>query len=494
MQHTYDEAALRQLPRKQLERLAKLNRERKEAAETIRFIEDLHPKQKAFVLDPARRKAALCSRRAGKSYGIAAWLLRGGYEDPHGLSLYVARSKNNARLILVDALEDLSRRYGLNLWIHEVDGQLMATLPNGHNIWLAGAKDSSEVGKFRGPKYKNVAIDEAQEYGAYLGEMVADAIQPALIDKRGGLVLAGTPGPVPAGLFYSATTGDFGGLPGQRWPTHSWTILDNTYIADPRAELADYRKQYGWTDDHPTYRREWLGQWVRDTAAIIYPFDATPAADGGPGRNVFRDLPEGAWSYGLGIDLGYEDSTAWVVAAFRRGHPEIYVVHAEKRTGLIPSAVAAHTERIQKQWGVSLTVADSGGFGKGYVEEMRKSYGLHIQPAEKRDKRAFQELVAGDLASGTIKLHPYDARALIDELQILQWNEDRTAEDERFENHAADAFLYICRALRPWYRPEQAEPQPGDPDYMQWAAAREKREAIRRANKRERRRDWRELV
>src|SRR5262245_21898693 len=149
----------------------------------LRFLDSLHPLQRAFVDDRSQRKAALCGRRAGKSNGIAAWLIEGGESDPGGLSVYVARSKGNARLIVVPAIERLSREFDLGLRIREVDNQLMAWLPNGHRIWLAGAKDRSEVDKFRGPKYRRVAIDEAQEYAGYLQELVEDVFEPALIDQ-----------------------------------------------------------------------------------------------------------------------------------------------------------------------------------------------------------------------------------------------------------------------------------------------------------------------
>jgi len=76
-----------------------------------RFLADLHPKQRAFVRDKSRRKVALCSRRAGKSHGILAWLIDGALEDPGGLSVYVARSKGDARRILQPAIDYFGARY-----------------------------------------------------------------------------------------------------------------------------------------------------------------------------------------------------------------------------------------------------------------------------------------------------------------------------------------------------------------------------------------------
>lgn len=464
--------------------LAELARRREDAAARasntaprLAFIEALHPKQRAFVADKSRQKVALCGRRSGKSYGIAAWLLEGGYSDPGGLSVYIARSKGDARMILwPDVLEPMNERFHLGLRLREVDNQLMVQLPNGHRIWLAGCKDVSEVGKFRGKKYRRACVDEAQEL-PFLGTLIDDSLQWALIDKKGELCIAGTPSPLPVGYFYSATTGDGG----TQWPTHSWTILDNPHIPDAAAELEAMRKRHGWDESHPSYLREALAKWVRDEGALVYPYDGL--------RNAWDGELLGSEEYvwALGVDVGFSDSTAFVVACCRRRFPEVYIVEATKRTGLIPSAVAAHVLRLRNEYPVGLVVVDEGGIGKGYAEEMRQTYGVPCQAAEKTRKRAYQEMTAGELRSGMVRVHPQKCRALLDEIAILQWAPDRAAEDERFENHAADAFLYATRALRPWYRPEIEPPKPGTPEHAMAEWKKERKQAQQQAKERSRR-------
>lgn len=473
------------LPAKVL--LIELARRREEAAARcahtrprLAFLDDLHPKQRAFVEDPSRQKSALCGRRSGKSWGIAAWLLEGGYSDPGGLSVYIARSKGDARLILwPDVLERMNERYELGLRLREVDNQLMVYLPNGHRIWLAGCKDVSEVGKFRGKKYRRACVDEAQEL-PFLRTLVDDSLSWALIDKKGELCIAGTPSPIPAGYFFEATTD--GGESTAAWPTHTWTMLDNPHIPDAEGELKAKRERNGWQEDHPTYQREALGKWVRDEGALVYPYDGQ--------RNAWDgELLEGSeYVWALGVDVGFADSTAFVVACCRKRHPEVYIVEAWKRTGLIPSAVAAHVERLKKAYPIGTIVVDEGGLGKGYAEEMRQTYGIACQAAEKTRKRAYQELTAGDLRSGTVRIDPRECRDLLDEVALLQWLPDHSAEDERFENHTADAFLYVCRALRPWYRPEVEPPKEGTPEHARQEWAKERKAAQKAARERSRER------
>lgn len=449
---------LAQLPlelRGELERRISVAREIRSAR---RFLGDLHPKQRAFVCDPARRKVALCSRRAGKSHGIAAWLIDGALEDPGGLSVYIARSKGDARRIMQPAIDYFSARYPeLRLKLREVDGQLLLMVGlTRHSIWLAGCKDQSEVGKFRGSKYKRAAIDEAQEYGAFLRELVTDSIEPALIDKAGHLLLAGTPSPVPAGLFYEVSTGD--GSPA--WPTHHWTIFDNPHIPDAAAEVALFCETYGLNPESATYRREYLGQWVRDEGALVYPYSAAINA-------VTADaVPEGL-RHILALDFGFGNATAFTILGIRSGFPEVWVLRAWKVAGLIPSAVAAHTERLRAEFGAGLQiVGDEGGLGKGYAEEMRQRYGIGIVAAEKTKKRAYQEIVAGELRSGTIKIVARACPQLLDEMCLLQWGPGRAAEDPRFENDCCDSMLYGARAARTWYQPELEAPKSGTPEWF----------------------------
>lgn len=441
------------------------------------YIEGLFDRQKEFVFDPAKKKAALCSRRAGKTESVAAWLLQGAEETPASLSVYICLSRNNARLILWATLQAINERYSLKLWFRERDNQLIVQLPNKSQIWLAGCKDSAEIEKFRGIKLKRAAIDEAGSFGSYLRDLVFDVLEPALLDLDGDLCMIGTPAAMPTGLFFEITTGaGLGSTAAKQWSTHHWTTLQNPHIQlnklspeeqkkeieesanvhyiNERARLYLENKceQNNWDEAHPTFQREWLGKWVRDDGALVYPYD--------PDKNSYLRLPEAdRWTYAIGVDVGYEDSTAFVVGAYRKNHPEVYICHVEKRNHLIPSAMAAHLERLQKKFKAYQVIIDSGGLGKAYAEECAQRYGIYCEPAQKRNKRAFIEIIRGELLSGSIKINPHACSQLLNEMVSLVWDEKHEAPDDRFEDHACDAFLYLVRALLPTYRP-QIDPRP----------------------------------
>lgn len=444
----------------------------KDAWTAERLLELCHAKQRLFVGDKSKRKAALCSRRAGKSFGLLVWFMVGALTDPGGLSVFIARTKGDARRILEPAVVELRSRTGLALPFFERDGQLMLQLPGRHSLWLAGCKDQSEVGKFRGAGkgYRRAAVDEAQEFADdVLRKLVLGALEPAMLDKKGELAITGTPGPIPAGLFYEITTGEGGTL----WPTHKWTIHDNPHISDAQAELDAYLKQYGLTDDAPVFVREWKGTWVYDASSIVYPFVGSKNAC------APEEIPTDGAVWCLGIDLGSSSATAFVLGCIVPGGAHVWIKSCEKHENWIPSRIAAEIERYRQRIPGLRVVIDEGGLGRGYAEEFRSRYGIPCEPAEKRKKRGFQEIVAGELRSATIKIDPWECRELLDEMSILQWLPDKSEEDsERFANHACDAFLYCVRALRSGYNPQREPPTPGSPEW--WEAQRQRERAAAR--------------
>jgi hypothetical protein len=412
----------------------------------------LFAQQRAFIEDKAKRKAALCGRRSGKSEGIAFDAYDTLSANPGTLSVYVALTKNNARETLLSKLVRQSKAFDWGLRFGERDGQLMVWHPNGARLWLAGCKDRSECEKFRGADqgFRKVWVDEAQSYGSYLEYLVEEVFDAALADQDGDLVMTGTPSPVPAGYFYEVTTGDRGRA---RIPVHSWTMLDNPYMPSREQRWADAK---GRLHDEK-FRREYMAQWVLDERSQVYPYDAS------------RNTLDGCWDASgslavVGLDPGYVDATAWATVAWQPGQPLYYVPESSQRTGQIPSAVAAQTEAWRRKlldqgYRVTSIVCDEGGLGKGYASEMRERYGIPVEPAAKSEKRAAIEMLRGDILSGTIKVDPWRNRDLIDQWQRLVWNEDHSDVEDGTPDHIADAVLYAHRKARAYYRPQETEPE-----------------------------------
>lgn len=449
------------------------------ALASVALMASLHPAQMAFAADDSPRKAAVCSRRAGKSHAAGVWLYQGAEREPSGMSCYIGLSKSHARRVAWASFLKLNRVFNLGLSFGEQDGQLQVKHPNGHVIWLAGCADASEIDKFRGATegFCRVVVDEAQAFGGYLQELVEDALEPALLDRNGLLALTGTPGPVCAGYFHAVTTGGDIQHGIEALPTHTWTVRDNLAIPHAAEWLEKRRIARGWSENHPTYLREWCGQWVNDAGALVYPLtralnhEAPPVAEG--------------WRYALGVDLGASGTTAFVVAATIPRSGRIYLVHAEKRTDMLPQAIGARIEQLRLQYPGASVVIDEGGLGQGYAMQFRAD-GIGCKAAEKRTKRAAQDWLRGLILAGAVRAEWQYIRPLTDECSVLSWDEQGEKEDDRFANHCADAMLYAARELGSYYKPELEEPAFGTAEWQAKQQEAWKARAIAAAEKKKR--------
>jgi len=460
---------------------------RAESANKVDFDSLLFKQQRDFVEDQSRLKAAVCSRRAGKSEGIAHLLLKEALSQKDVLLPYITLTTQQGKRILWPVLKRLNHRLKLNLKFNEND--LTCRLPNGSQIFIVGGAEASELERLRGPKYPGVVIDEAQAFGPFLEDVIREIILPATMDYQGWIALTGTPNAACAGYFYEATTGRVQ----EEISVHHWTAFDNPFIVNPKtgerffqAWIDDEKRRRRWTDDNPTYMREWLGKWVRDEDGLIYRIRP---------MNLIKQRPDlDDWSYVLGMDLGFGDSTAFVVLAYSTDGAQVVVLESYKQSGLIPSAVAAHVERLRSRYDFEAIVADAGGLGKGYVEEMRQRYGIPVQAAQKTKKNAYIEHLNGDLHAGVLSIVEHENLALIGEANLLQWRADASGkpadaarkEDPRFENHLCDAWLYGYRYCRQWlHEDEENPPSKSSPEWEKIAADRMEQadeEAYRRAS------------
>lgn len=441
---------------------------RASSAKAVNFDELLFPEQRAFVEDPARFKAAICGRRAGKSEGISHLLLKEGLKRSNVLLPYITLTTMQGKRILWPVLKRLN--YNLQIGAKFNENDLTCKLPNGSEISIIGGSEGSELERLRGPKYPGVVFDEAQSFGPHLEQVIREIVRPATMDYQDSwIALTGTPNAACAGYFYELTTGRLE----EEISVHHWTAFDNPYIRNPETGeryfekwIAAEKKRLRWDDSNAVYQREWLGMWVRDDSSVIYKIRP---------HNLIQALPEADdWAYVLGVDLGFKDATAFVVLAYSVEAAKVVVIESYSQSGLIPSAVAMHIEKLRETYDFEAIVADEGGFGKGYAEEARQRYSLPIQAAEKSKKNIFIEHLNGDLHAGVLFLIEHANRNLIAEAHILQWRADSVGkpsdiarkEDPSFENHLADAMLYGYRYCRQYmHENEENPPKRGTPEW-----------------------------
>jgi len=418
---------------------------------TYRWRADLFDKQLDLVDDPSRFKAALCSRRAGKTYTVCFYMLEMASRNPESLIAYIALTRTSAKRLMWNQLKRANRKYQIGMKFNNTE--LVCTLPNHSQIFLTGANDEADIDKLRGPAYHMVCIDEAQSYGRFLEELIEEVIEPALVDYNGVLMLTGTPNAACAGYFYDATT-----KPEYGFKIHEWTIRENPYIPHASDYLATKCKQKAWDENNPIYLREWCGKWVKSQDSLVYKYQD---------KIFFDQLPESDnYHYLLGIDLGYATATSFSIGAYSEDYPELYVFDTPVHTKLVPSEICEITAALNDMYGFESIVADTGGLGRSIVEEMRQRWMLPIKAAEKKNKAAYIELFNDDLRN--LKIRVKRDAPVLDEWRLLQWDENKHIEDKRFANHASDATLYMWREARHFLWNESVrDPVPGEPGYWE---------------------------
>src|SRR5262249_45381405 len=185
-----------------------------------------------------------------------------------------------------------------------------------------------------------------------LRNLVEEVLPLRLIDRRGTLILGGTPGNVLQGPFWEWTdrparvirTVGNGRVAFARpyrerllpkWQDvavtvslHTWTLAENTARPDIWLAMLEQKRAQDISDDNPIWRREALGEWVADHTNKLYRFEParntwTPDPEA---RTPFK-LPEGHdWYYVIGVDFGYTDPLAIVTLAFSDSHPVLFQV------------------------------------------------------------------------------------------------------------------------------------------------------------------------
>jgi hypothetical protein len=461
--------------------------------------------QLAFIRDKSRWKVACCSRRAGKTVACAILLLQSALEHEGSLNLYVTLTRKSGKRIVWKRLLQLNREYGLGGEPNR--SELTLTFPNGSVIEVGGAKDETEIEKYRGPAWQLVVLDEAQSFKEYIQEFVDDVVIPTLIETKGSMVMIGTPAKIRAGYFYEAVQhappalrdlmnvsppandnaeDEDGGGRVVGWSVHHWTIVDNPFIDDVPAELAGIRKRKVWSQQHPTYLREYLGRWVAEHDALVYKYDQE--------RNGYAVAPDfmGDLEFKcvLVVDQGFHDADALGALWFRKGKPGVWLEerhHARKQSaGQLAAVAKEHWTALKGRcirfgW-------DEGGGGKKVAEDVRIA-GIPVEPVDKMGKIAGIEDTNTALVSGCLKV-PAVGHAASDAAKVTWDPKARGVKlSERYHTDIWDCVNYGLRwlvGLVPLNQPAELPLPVDDVERM-------RQEAVRRAVERQKKstkKDW----
>lgn len=419
---------------------------------------DNFPKQMLFVDDESRFIAAQCSRRAGKSNGLALRFFKTMEKHKGCTCIYLALTRDSAKNIMWPVLEELDEKYKIGCAFKE--SSLTVTHPNGSKLMLYGADMANFIRRLKGQKSPGIGIDESQDFGGHLESLVNDVLTPMLVDYTDSwLAIVGTPGPVPQGYYFKVTHEKLYG-----YSVHKWTLLDNPYIPDAQGFIDDMVAKRQWEPTHPTLKREWLNEWELDTEALWIRYKKE--------INHYDELPTNVkkWNYILGIDIGFKDADALAVLAWSEEVSNTYLVEEIITTKQDITSLVGQIIDTSKKYNIYKMVIDQGGLGLKIAEEIRRRHAIPVEAADKKLKSENVAVLNDELRLGKFKAKS-DSRFAQDSYLIqIDWvksTPDKIVIKKEPHSDIIDAVLYAHKESYAFsHSPEVAKPKYGT---REWA-------------------------
>jgi hypothetical protein len=425
-----------------------------------RIVDDLHDGQRRvydaiFGSLAARFVAMLCPRRWGKSRAALMLGVIKCITKSRSNVVFTSLLRSSAKEIAVPLLDELKEQYGLKWTFNKIE--LIYVFENGSRLRIAGADHKHFARLFRGPKYDLVIIDEAGEFLYVDLEHLAKRIfGPALGDRRGALVLGGTPGEIEVGFFWEVVIAK----QHPEWTTIIGHPHENHYNLEETLEMEEICKQADPdVESRPWFQREYRGRWVVDDRMLMVAL--VPAIN-----YLYAWEPHPDDEYVLAIDWGYEEPSAYVLGVWNRekDNKVVYLdAWEEKRMSL--SNHRAAIDRYRKPSGVLgflagkrlRIIADPGGQAKAIVQELRSAYKIPVEAARKDGKEFFVSQVQSDVGIGQIQIYNIhdppnpQHHGLAKQWSTLAWRIDPKTKSrkEGRPRNVHDAALYLRRACYP---------------------------------------------
>lgn len=391
------------------------------------------PEQQKFVMDKERFIAAQCSRRAGKSNGLALRFFMTMESHPKANCIYLALTRDSAKQIMWPVLQELDEKYKIGCAFKESD--LSITHPNGAKLTLFGADMQNFIRRLKGQKSPGIGVDEAQDFGIHLESLLNDVLTPMLVDYTDSwLAVVGTPGPVPQGYYFDITH-----LGKYKYSVHKWTLLNNPHIKDAEAFIQGLIERHEWLPDHPTLMREWRNEWKLDVEALWIRYKAE--------TNHYIELPKNVkkWNYILGIDIGFKDSDALAVLAWSEEDRSTYLVEELITAKQDITSLVEQIEAMSKKYDLYKMVIDQGGLGLKIAEEIRKRHSIPVEPADKKQKSENVAILNDELRLGRFKAKSASRFAQDSYLIQIDWAKstpDKIVIKKEPHSDIIDAVLY----------------------------------------------------
>ena len=417
-------------------------------------LQEYRPREVFLPLHNRDRRwtVVVAHRRAGKTVAMCVDLVIGALETalPKPQFAYLAPQRDQAKRVAWAYLKDLTKPFQTK---PPNESELKIVIANGHKgestIYVAGADNYDAL---RGMYFDGAVMDE-------VGDMRPSAwysvIRPALSDRRGWAIFAGTP----------------------RGKNLFWNLREEARL-NPESHLLLELPASKTNIIHPDELRDAKAQMTEDAYAVEYEcsFDAAvPGAyyarlisEAYDGRRVGEYPVDGGMPVNLVADLGYTDSCSWwawqeVPGGYRIvefmeddsqpiGH---YIEWVKSRPYRVGTVFLPHDAR-----------AKSLQTGKSIIEQFLQS---GIRPQLVPEMSLQDGIEAARLILPNCHFNEATTYEGLEHLRAYQreWDERTQAYRNRPKHdqhsHGADAFRYLALAARPVMGKSQPEVQAAAP-------------------------------
>lgn len=409
-----------------------------------RIEQTLFDKQKQVIGDRfSNSKCIICGRRSGKT-DLNAKMLVDACAEPNTPCCYIHLTFSNGFAQVWENILKAAGNAGLVI-IEKSENEGNIIFSNGSSIRIRGNANSAEAEKVRGFTYKLVIIDECQSQ-RNLRYLVEEVIQPLQLDfEKHYLILTGTPPRVPHTFFESCYRG-------HEYTSYHWDLRNNPFIPNAEKAIQEICEKKGLTLESPLIQREYLGQIVYDTDALVY-----------KDYKIYKELPSdfAPDRVYIGVDFGFSDYNAVISLTADTRTKRAFVTDEYKFNKStiteIVETIRKATEKAKQTLitrNPSVNLASAIGIycdtnEKSIAFELSQTYRLPAYCAYKYDKLMGIAQLAEFMRVGQIKT--IDGGIIADEAEQIIFKRDEEdnilseIDDDVFHPDAMDALLYASR-------------------------------------------------
>lgn len=270
-----------------------------------RLVKQFYDKQRDIILDCNKFKKiiAITSRRTGKTT-MNAGLCVFEALTPKSNIAYINLTFSNAIQQIFDLIVDYADSIGFGITFKSKSEGII-NFTNGSHIKLTGNSNNMEADKLRGFNCRLAIIDEIG-HQRNIDYLVDEILIPQMADYEDStLLLTGTPSRIP----HHFSTRIF--QEENEYKKYHFTLLDNPFIPNARKFIEQEAANKGMGMDTPFIRREYFGEIVADTEAIVF-----------KDYKTYKEIPDLSNFNPIGIniggDYGYRDYNGIVTVIYNK--------------------------------------------------------------------------------------------------------------------------------------------------------------------------------